>query len=355
MANSVSIIRGNSVIDLLETVSDIKGLAPDTLDSLEKLANAMDNNPDFYTNVAQAINQKADTSYVNTQLATKAASSSVYTKSETDDKLNSKADQSTTYTKTQVDTNFSNLIGAAPQALNTLQELASALSNDGNYATTVQNQFNLKADKTDTYTKTDTDTKLSLKADQTTTYTKTDIDTKLNLKSDQSTTYTKSDTDTKLNLKADQSNTYTKSDIDTKLNLKTDLSTSYTKAETDNKLNNNAAAWSSGLVTDGYHYINTGSDALVIRTNSGEISANFLGSIGGSSTDGKVIFYKDVKFLSNIIVDSLGTTLSDKLNLKANVTDTYTKSDTDTKLSLKADQTTTYTKSDTDTKLSLKS
>jgi hypothetical protein len=56
--------------------------------------------------------------------------------------------------------------------------------------------------------------------------------------------------------------------------------------------NNSSVAWSEGLVGV-YHFLNTGTDALVVRTNSGTISANFLGNIGGSATDGKVIFYKD--------------------------------------------------------------
>ena len=59
--------------------------------------------------------------------------------------LDSKADKSNTYTKGDVDTNISNLIGAAPEVLSTLKELAAALSNDANYATTVQNQFAAKA------------------------------------------------------------------------------------------------------------------------------------------------------------------------------------------------------------------
>jgi hypothetical protein len=53
------------------------------------------------------------------------------------------------YTKAQVDTQFSNLIDSAPAALNTLKELANALSNDANYATTVQNQLALKQDRVD--------------------------------------------------------------------------------------------------------------------------------------------------------------------------------------------------------------
>ena len=58
VANSVSIIKGNTVIDLLDTVDTIKGLAPETLDSLEKLANALDTNPSFNVSVVQAIDKK---------------------------------------------------------------------------------------------------------------------------------------------------------------------------------------------------------------------------------------------------------------------------------------------------------
>ena len=135
------------MIDLVETINYVQGLAPETLNSLEKLVSALDNNPPFNESVMQGINQKAGTSYVNQQLSTKsnrASLSKYYLKTETDTKLNLKADQGTAYTKSQVDTTFSNLIGAAPQVLNTFQELAAALSNDANYATTVQQHLHLK-------------------------------------------------------------------------------------------------------------------------------------------------------------------------------------------------------------------
>jgi hypothetical protein len=69
------------------------------------------------------------------------------------------------YTKAQVDTQFSNLIDSAPNALNTLKELANALANDANYATTVQNQLALKANQSTTYTKTEVDSSLNQKQD----------------------------------------------------------------------------------------------------------------------------------------------------------------------------------------------
>ena len=52
---------------------------------------------------------------------------------------------SNVYSKAEVDQTCANLIDSAPAALNTLKELASAFKNDGNYATTVQNQLATKA------------------------------------------------------------------------------------------------------------------------------------------------------------------------------------------------------------------
>ena len=69
-----------------------------------------------------------------------------------------KADKATTlsgygitdaYTKTQVDTKISNLVNSAPETLDTLNELASALGNDPNFATTVATQIGNKANDSD--------------------------------------------------------------------------------------------------------------------------------------------------------------------------------------------------------------
>ena len=91
IADSISIVKGNQVIDVLDTINAVQGLAPETVNSLEQLANALDNNPTFYSNVAQAIEQKADTTYVNSQLSTKANQATTYTKTENDTLLSSKA------------------------------------------------------------------------------------------------------------------------------------------------------------------------------------------------------------------------------------------------------------------------
>ena len=57
------------------------------------------------------------------------------------------------YNKGDIDLKCSSLIGSSPEILNTIVELSNALSNDANYATTLQNQLNNKADKLNTFTK----------------------------------------------------------------------------------------------------------------------------------------------------------------------------------------------------------
>ncbi|MFM7982035.1 MAG: hypothetical protein ACKPKO_22220, partial [Candidatus Fonsibacter sp.] len=68
--------------------------------------------------------------------------------------LDGKSEKTNTYTKGDVDLNISDLIASAPEALNTLNEMAQALANVPNHATTVFNQLALKADKSARYTQT---------------------------------------------------------------------------------------------------------------------------------------------------------------------------------------------------------
>ena len=80
--------------------------------------------------------------------------------------------------------------------------------------------------------------------------------------------------------------------------------------------NNSATAWSSGLAGDAYHYINTGVDALVLRTQSGTSCVNFLGDSAGSQA-GKAIFYNTALFgTTSSILFGTTTTLTSLLNLK---------------------------------------
>ena len=85
-------------------------------------------------------------------------------------------------------------------------------------------------------------------------------------------------------------------------------------------------SWSSGLASDGYHYLNTGTDALVVRTGSGTISANFMGAVGGAASDGNVIFYLGVKVLGALELGSVSVLST--LHGKADAANVYTKSET---------------------------
>ena len=108
------------------------------------------------TEVDNLINQ-IDDFYTKTEtdslLNGKANQSTTYTKTEVDNNLALKANQSTTYTKTEVDTAIANLVDSAPDALNTLNELANALNDDENFSTTVTNNLALNPDALQSTTK----------------------------------------------------------------------------------------------------------------------------------------------------------------------------------------------------------
>ena len=95
-----------------------------------------------------------------------------YTKTEVDGKINSKANSSDVYTKSQTDsqieTKVAALVSQAPETLDTLDELAAALRDDPNFATTVSNQIGTKLN-TSTYN-----------ADKATFATKTELSSKVN-------------------------------------------------------------------------------------------------------------------------------------------------------------------------------
>ena len=64
-----------------------------------------------------------------------------------DSELAKKADKLTTYTKTETDQRIQAIINAAPAALDTLNEIAAALNNDPNFAGTITTQLANKVDK----------------------------------------------------------------------------------------------------------------------------------------------------------------------------------------------------------------
>lgn len=110
----------------------------------------------------------------------------------TDDELSAKGYQ----TASQVSSAISNLVDSAPETLNTLNELAAALGDDPNFATTITNQIAQKADASDldNYATTEALTSgLAGKANTSHTHTIasiTDLQTTLNGKANTSHTHT---------------------------------------------------------------------------------------------------------------------------------------------------------------------
>jgi hypothetical protein len=111
---------------------------------------------DLSTSVNNQLSLKADTSSVNSQITTlsnnvntqlnlKANSADlavVAISGSYNDLLNKPTDLAT---QTYVNTQIANVIDTAPTTLDTLNELAAALGDDPNFATTISNQIGLKA------------------------------------------------------------------------------------------------------------------------------------------------------------------------------------------------------------------
>lgn len=77
--------------------------------------------------------------------------------------LADKANVAEVVTPAQLDQRFAQLIGAAPSALDQLEEFAAALGNDPNFANTMLAKLDSKADKSAHYTITQSDGKFLLK------------------------------------------------------------------------------------------------------------------------------------------------------------------------------------------------
>lgn len=80
--------------------------------------------------------------------------------------LAGKANVGEVVTPEQLDSRFAQLIGAAPKALDQLEEFATALGNDPNFANTMLLKLDSKADKSTTYTVAQVDGKFLLKTAQ---------------------------------------------------------------------------------------------------------------------------------------------------------------------------------------------
>lgn len=106
--------------------------APATLDTLKEIAAAINNDPNFSTTINNALAQKAPLSspaLTGTPTAPTAAQS-----------VNNTQIATTAFVKSAI----AAMVGSAPAALDTLNELAAALGNDPNFATTMLNALSGK-------------------------------------------------------------------------------------------------------------------------------------------------------------------------------------------------------------------
>lgn len=114
--------------------------APATLDTLKEIAAAINNDPKFSTTINNALAQKAPLSspaLTGTPTAPTAAQS-----------VNNTQIATTAFVKSAI----AAMVGSAPAALDTLNELAAALGNDPNFATTITNSLAGKQPKDATLT-----------------------------------------------------------------------------------------------------------------------------------------------------------------------------------------------------------
>ena len=87
----------------------------------------------------------------------KADINNVYTKKETDTAIQEVSANTINESKLYTDKKMADIVGQSPELLDTLEELANALGDDPNFATTVTNQISLKADKDNVYSKSEVD------------------------------------------------------------------------------------------------------------------------------------------------------------------------------------------------------
>jgi hypothetical protein len=179
VADSISTIKGNKTVDLIESLDAVQGLVPETLNSLEKLATALSIDNNFFASVTTALGNKAEvsTTYTrsvvnglldakvdDTEMVNYATQANTFTKAEVNGLLNSKPSDEelttavsslttsiktkspirTTYTKTEVDNKVSALVGSATALLDTLQQISLAFNNDPSFSYTILNSTLIK-------------------------------------------------------------------------------------------------------------------------------------------------------------------------------------------------------------------
>ena len=124
-----------------DAISNVVGLAPETLDTLNELANSIGNDPSFVTSIASDISNAVTTHNGTTSNVHGIANTLAL---ETETGAQEKADLALGDAQSYTDTAIANLVESAPSTLNTLNELAAALGDDPNFATSIANTIGTK-------------------------------------------------------------------------------------------------------------------------------------------------------------------------------------------------------------------
>ena len=113
IANSISLIIGNKVVNLTElfltkesSVSDIIGLAPEDLDTIAEIAAAINNDSNVFGTIQNLLALKASLIYVDAELQKKSDWTEILTKNQIYTLLQLKADKNNSYTIEDVNTLF---------------------------------------------------------------------------------------------------------------------------------------------------------------------------------------------------------------------------------------------------------
>lgn len=118
-------------------IGGVIDLSPSTLDTLNELAAAINDDPDFFNTVADNLDTHAsDTTDIHGIADTSLL--------ETTSGAQAKADAAEANAASYTDTAVANLVDSSPSTLNTLNELAAALGDDPNFASTISTTLGQK-------------------------------------------------------------------------------------------------------------------------------------------------------------------------------------------------------------------
>lgn len=116
---------------ITNAIGGVIDLSPSTLDTLNELAAAINDDPDFFNTVATALsNHASDTTNIHGIADT--------AELETQTGAQAKADAAEAAANSYTDTAVANLIDAAPGTLDTLNELAAAINDDASFYLTLE-------------------------------------------------------------------------------------------------------------------------------------------------------------------------------------------------------------------------